>query len=183
MFLAKVKKELIKLKNKSWVDAKIWQDFSNFIESGKPLTKSEHNQEHLCAFFLPIHQKTQSIYLIDHIKGQDWMPPGGHIEPLESSEETVSREYQEELGRKISDEPIELFDLTIKPITNHPLHYCTKHYDFWYLVWVKELFNYSWDKGEFYHANWFPIETGLNKIKHNPDYKQTINKIAHEYFL
>ncbi|OGK67016.1 hypothetical protein A2313_01655 [Candidatus Roizmanbacteria bacterium RIFOXYB2_FULL_41_10] len=182
MNLAKIKTELLKLKNNALIKKETWQEFWDKLHSGQPLTKTERNSEHMCAFFLPVHRTTKSVYLIHHIKGADWMPPGGHIEPHEHPLLTVRREYQEELGQSLAQESVELIGLTIKSITNHPLNYCTKHYDFWYAVWVDKQHDYSWDRREFHSAGWFEIASGINKIQKNPDYQEVIKNLQANHF-
>jgi hypothetical protein len=44
-------------------------------------TKKEGNPLHYCVFFLPYDKSVGKIYLGHHIKADDWIPPGGHIEP------------------------------------------------------------------------------------------------------
>ncbi len=182
MNLAKIKAELLKLKNNPHIKEEVWQQFWDKLHNKQPLTKTEQNPEHVCAFFLPVHRTSRSIYLIHHIKGADWMPPGGHVEPNEHPLLTVRREYREELGRPLAQEQVDLIGITIKPITNHPFKYCTKHFDFWYAVSVEEQYPYSWDPGEFHAAGWFEIETGINKIQQNPDFQQVIKNMMTTFF-
>lgn len=183
MVLSKLKTQLIKIQKYPNISKQVWQQFWDKLHSNKPFTKKQRNPEHFCSFFLPVHQKSQSIYLVDHIKANDWMPPGGHLEPEECPLETVKREYEEELGQPLLKEKIELIGLTIKPITNHPLGYCTKHYDFWYVVWVEEQHQYSWDRGEFHNANWYEINLGIKKIQKNPDYAAVIKNLQQQAFF
>jgi len=176
MVLKQIKQELQILKNKNQVNKKVWQEFWQRLDSGQPLTRAEKKPDHFCAFFVPIHRPTQSIFLVDHIKGDDWMPPGGHIEPDELPLSTVKREFEEELGQSIGSKTIELFNLTTKSI-DPPRPNCQYHYDFWYLVWTDK-HNFNWDKGEFHNAGWFSIVDGANKIKRNQNYKKAIEQLS-----
>jgi len=72
-------KDIGLLKNKKHVHKNIVNRFIKRINKGK-LTKKDNNENHICTFFLPIHIKTRSIYLVHHKKANDWIPPGGHIE-------------------------------------------------------------------------------------------------------
>ncbi len=148
------------------------QRFLDRLAHNPKLTKREFVPDHICAFFVPIHRQSGSVYLGHHIKGRDWMPPGGHIEPGEHPVETVRREFREELRVGLGKEKIEIFNLSIKKI-EHPRRYCRLHYDLWYLVWTDKL-DFDFDPGEFYEAGWFGIREGAKKIKHNPDYRRIV---------
>jgi len=153
--------EIIKLKNKSHVDQRILDKVIDFISSEKQIVKSEGANNHIGTFFLPINRKTKSIYLVDHIKAKMWIPPGGHIEQNELPEDTVIREFEEELSHRLTTEKIQLFDLSITPI-NRPWQNCITHYDFWYLVYTKKL-PFKFLRKEFHNAGWFSFEEGLKK--------------------
>ena len=155
--------EVKKLKNVSWVSNKIISQFIDFIKNQPSLTKEERAGIHICSFFLPVHIKTKFIYLVHHIKANDWIPPGGHINKNELPIETVKREFEEELSHKLTNEKIELFDLSIKEI-NRPHQNCLIHYDIWYLVYTKKL-PFKFLRREFYDAGWFNLNEGVKKIK------------------
>ena len=151
-----LEKAILNLREKPHVNKKTLEQFSKRIESGAPFTKKEHTPAHFCSFFVPYNPQTHSIFVVHHKKAQDWIPPGGHIDPGESPLQTVHREYHEELGVVLKKEPIHLIDASITDIT-HPLGYCNKHYDFWYVV-STDTVNFKYDKGEFYDAGWYPID-------------------------
>lgn len=173
MILAKLKAGLKNLKGRPGVDEKVWQTCWQKVNNGLPLTKNEGNSEHCCTFFVPFHRSSGSIYLVDHIKANDWIPPGGHIEPGESPIETVRREFEEELGMALTNEPISFFNLSIKQIDRRKQN-CLKHFDLWHLVFVKKKHNFTWDRGEFHNAGWFKIKEGAKKIVKNPDYQRIV---------
>lgn len=167
-------REIFKLKNKIYVDKQLMEKFLKRIKSGQSLTKEGSEANHFCSFFLPVHLQTKSIYLGHHIKGDDWMPPGGHIKLKETPLQTVVREFYEELEHKLTGEKIELFDLTIKKI-NNPKHNCKVHYDFWYLVFTQK-HNFIFSKREFYTAGWLEIAKAPKLMRHK-DYKAVIGKL------
>jgi len=169
-----LKKEILKLKNKKHVDQNVLQKFLKRLQSGKGLLRYENIADHFCVFFLPIHHKSSSIYLGHHIKADDWIPPGGHIEKGEHPVDTIKREIVEELDYELGDELIEIFDLTIKPIRRK--HPCKLHWDLWYLIYLKEKIPFKFEKREFYNAGWFELERAVEKIKGN-NYRKTIEKL------
>jgi len=157
-----LKKEILKLKNKLNINQTTINKFQSFVDSEKKLTKSEGNQIHICTFFLPINKKTKSIYLINHIKAQMWIPPGGHIEKEEHPIRTVIREFEEELDHQLITEKVRLFNLSITAI-DRPWQNCVTHYDFWYSVEVEKI-QFNFLKKEFYQGDWFDFESGIKKI-------------------
>lgn len=173
-----LKSEITKLKNKSQVDQRIYQRFLERLENGQGLLRADNINDHYCVFFLPFHQLSHSVYLGHHIKANDWIPPGGHIEPNETPIETIKREFLEELDYELKDERVELFDLTIKNITN-PNHKCRVHWDIWYLVHIRKI-KFHFDKREFYDAAWFKLKKAIPKIK-GSSYRQTVEKLLHNF--
>jgi 8-oxo-dGTP pyrophosphatase MutT (NUDIX family) len=169
--LSQIKNELNKVKNK--VESKIYKQFIDRLNLPGPYTKSEYEPNHLCAFFVPYHQNSNSILLAEHKKAKDWIPPGGHIEPGEHPIDTVKREFKEELGTNLTNETINIFNLSIKPIP-HRLGYCKTHFDMWYLVNMNSKINFIWDRREFSNAGWYSLEKGAQKIKFNDDYKKIV---------
>jgi len=155
-----LKREISKLKNKAHVDQKVLQKFLQRLKhKSLGLLKHESLHDHFCTFFLPVHLKSKSVYLGHHIKADDWIPPGGHIEPDEHPLDTIKREFLEELKHELMDEKIELFDIGIKLIDN-PLHNCKAHWDLWYLVHTDKI-NFRFTKKEYYHASWFKLEKAV----------------------
>jgi 8-oxo-dGTP pyrophosphatase MutT (NUDIX family) len=166
--------ELNKLHKLKHVDKTIIEKFYRRIKRDERLIQEENSSNHFCCFFLPFHKQTGLIYLVDHIKGRDWMPPGGHIEENEFPLETIRREFLEELSHHLEREKIELFDLSVKKI-NKPEQLCKIHYDLWYLVYTDKI-NFIYDKKEFYQAGWFSIEKGLQLIK-TADYNVIVKRL------
>jgi len=168
-------KELDKLKDKSHVDKIIFYPFAKRITEGK-LTREENLENHLCSFFVPVHKSSKSIFIGHHVKADEWIPPGGHINKDEAPIETVFREFYEELNFKLTDEKTELFDLDridTRPGRTNP---CKVHYDFWYLVFMNEQSPFTFDKREFYDAGWFSIDDAVIKCRFKP-YVEILKKI------
>lgn len=132
----------------------VFAEFIKRINQGK-LLRQENPSDHFCVFFLPVDYESKSVYLVDHIKADDWIPPGGHIENFEHPVETVKREIVEELNFKVNENDIKIFDLTIKDITNL-VRSCRKHWDIWYLIPVKKR-NFKIDMREFRGGKWFTV--------------------------
>lgn len=151
------------VKKINYIDQQIIFKFQQFINNQWFLTKSEGSTTHLGTFFLPINNKTKSIYLVDHIKAKMWIPPGGHIEKDELPINTIRREFKEELNHQLTTEEIKLFNLSVTPI-NRLWENCVTHYDFWYSVSI-EKFPFNFLKKEFNDGKWFDLEEGLKIIK------------------
>mgnify|MGYP003405822479 CR=1 FL=1 len=138
-------------------------------------TKGEGNPLHYCSFFLPYDQSAGKIYLGHHKKANDWIPPGGHIEPGENPSQAAVREMKEELGVVITRDQLKPFCLSVKEI-NRPKVGCMAHYDVWHLVMIdKQDFDYL--KDEYHDAGWFTIADGVKKITKNPDFAKIIKNI------
>ena len=155
-YISRLKEEVLKFEDKN-ISPDLIEKFLNKLSSTDNITKELDIDEHICSFFVPVNKKTKSVYLVHHIKADDWIPPGGHIKFDEHPVDTVIREFEEELSHKIDKSQIELFTLSIKDISDNPRSPCKVHYDFWYLVDVpKKNFNYL--KKEFHDAYWHSIE-------------------------
>lgn len=147
------------------------------LEEGK-LTQSENPHDHMCAFFVPFHPETKRIFLGHHIKADMWIPPGGHIEQGELLEDTVRREFGEELGISLGDETVELFAATVVDLEPKPGKRCQRHWDWWHMVKTHELIDYDYDRGEFYEAGWFNFEEALTQMKTaSPVFVEAIEKL------
>ncbi len=149
-----------------------WKD----LKSGSMVhTKGEGNPRHYCSFFLPYDKGSGQIYLCNHIKAGDWIPPGGHIEPGETPSDAAVREMEEELRVTITKDMLEPYTLSVKPI-NRPESGCMTHFDVWYLVHMQvQQFHYL--ESEYHSASWFTIPAALTKITKNPDFAVIIAKI------
>ncbi|MGW5689032.1 NUDIX domain-containing protein [Nonomuraea sp. NPDC003754] len=85
-------------------DAKEAADQSAILEwvgSGEPLfrtAKPATPPRHLAVYAALLDETGRTIMLVDHIKAQSWLLPGGHVDPGEDPRDTVQREVAEELG-------------------------------------------------------------------------------------
>jgi len=151
-------------------------EFKQLKDSQSSHTKKEGNPAHYCSFFLPYDKEKGMIYLGHHKKANDYIPPGGHIEPGETPLEAAIREAAEELGLTISPSQLEPWNLSVKQI-NRPESGCVAHYDIWFLLHVKvQPINYL--QSEYHNADWFKIPDGLTKITRNPDFAQIISLLG-----
>lgn len=173
-YISELRNEVLKFKNtkKSLIDK-----FLKKLSSTDKVTKELNIDEHFCAFFVPINRKTKSVYLVHHIKADDWIPPGGHIIFGEHPTETVIREFYEELEYKISKKQISNFTLSYKDISRNPRNPCKLHFDFWYLVDVPKK-NFNFLKKEFYDAFWHPLNGETYKKVKTPQYNKIIRTLG-----
>lgn len=171
-----LRNEILKLKNKPHVDQKILAKHLEFLEKEKEFTRPQNPLHHFGIYFLPIHRKSNSIFLVYHKKANQWIPPGEHLEKGETSVEAVIRGCQEELQYRPRVDSIKLFDLSIVNIRNLRSRPCLRHYDVWYLVEVKDKISFAWDKREFHEAKWFKIEDAVKKAK-RLNYNKIVRKL------
>ncbi len=139
-------------------------------------TKKEGAPHHYCAFFLPYDARRKKIYLCHHIKANDWIPPGGHIEPGETPTSAAVREMKEELRVDIQPSQLRSWNLSVKPI-NRPDSGCLTHYDVWHLVDVPEQ-QFDYDPREYYQAAWFDLATAPQQVTKNPDFARLLTLLA-----
>lgn len=159
----KIKNLVSKLKKLSHVDRKTIKKFLKRIQSDKNITQEENPEDHFCAFFVPVYLLKLEIFIGYHIKAQEWIPPGGHIERGEMPGNTVYREFSEELSYDLTDEKVKLFDIGITRINNlDAKRKCKIHWDFWYYVKTKKI-DFVYDKSEFHNAGWFTIDRAVKK--------------------
>lgn len=157
------------------IDSRVIKQFRSLKSSQDSHAKKEGNPMHYCSFFLPYDKKLGKIYLGHHKKADDWIPPGGHIEPGETPTAAAIREMQEELRVEISSDQLEPWNLSVKPI-NRPESGCLTHYDIWYLVHLP-VQDFDYLKSEYHDAGWFGVREGISKIAKNPDFAAIISKL------
>ena len=165
--------QIEKFYNLPHIDPVSVAQFQSLKNSQSTHTKKEGNPRHYCSFFLPYYKNSDKIYLCHHIKANDWIPPGGHIEPGETPTDAAIREMQEELGVAISKSQLIPFALSVKPI-NRPEAGCVAHYDVWFLVDIP-VQNFAYLQSEYHDAGWFTVPEGVAKIQHNPDFAAIIS--------
>lgn len=138
-------------------------------------TKGEEALHHYCAFFLPYDVVARKIYLGHHKKADDWIPPGGHIEPGERPSDAAIREMKEELNIVITKKSLKPFNLSVKPINREAVG-CLTHYDVWHLVDI-QVQEFAYLKSEYYDARWFSLKDGVKKITKNQDFAEIIRQL------
>lgn len=161
------------LNKKKYVSKKLIRKLEERIAKNN-VTKPDNPADHFCSFLVPVHEKTQSIFAGHHIKADEWIPPGGHIEKGERPEGAVRREFTEELSSTLTNETIELFDISITRVF-HPSRPCRVHNDFWFAVHMPTKKTFAYDKGEFYDAEWMPLEEAIRRARR----KSIIDPLTH----
>jgi len=157
------------------VDIKTVEMFNDLKSGSQVHTKGEGNPRHYNSLFLPYDKAKGMIYLGNHIKADDWIPPGGHIEKGETPKDTCIREMKEEFGVDITRDQLQAFNISVKPINRLEFN-CMAHYDVWHLVHIKyQVFDFI--KTEYYDAGWFTISDGIAKITKNPDFAKIISDL------
>ena len=168
--------EITPLLDRTKLDISIFDAWNDLRTGSLVHTKKEGNPRHYCSFFLPYDKKVGKIYLGHHKKANDWIPPGGHIEPGETPSEAAIREMKEELGVEITKGQLSAFTVSVKHI-DRPESGCVTHYDVWHLVDIK-VRDFDFLKSEYYDAGWFTITEGVKKITKNPDFAAIIESIG-----
>lgn len=160
--------EIDPLLDLSLISMETYDAFTDLRRGSMVHTKKEGNPRHYCSFFLPYDKDQGKIYLGHHKKAEDWIPPGGHIEPGETPSQAAIREMKEELGVVITPDMLTAFNLSVKHIGSTERG-CLAHYDVWHLVQIKEQ-NFDYLKSEYHDAGWFSLEECSSKITKNPDF-------------
>ncbi len=140
------------------------KDVLYWIDSGVNIfriEKPDKPPKHLVSYFVLIDPDQNSLLLVDHIKAQLWLPPGGHVEVNEAPCDTVVRELHEELNKEAiflrnNDKP---FFVTV----NETGGLTPGHVDvsLWYLVRGNAEEFLLYDKGEFNDIEWFTFDEVL----------------------
>lgn len=146
--------EIEKLKIKKDLNQSVYQQFLQRLSKNK-FTREENKDSHFCVFFLPVDFEKRQVFLVHHIKADDWIPPGGHIDKGEHPLETVKRELKEELQVDLEKTAPKIFYLSRKPIKNRTP--CKMHWDIWYFLPIKKR-EFNFDKSEFYKVEWFDVD-------------------------
>ncbi|MGH3845935.1 MAG: NUDIX domain-containing protein [Pseudonocardiaceae bacterium] len=61
--------------------------------------------KHLCVYFALFDEARRSVLLVDHVKANLWLFPGGHVDDGEDPRTTVLREAAEELQTEAEFHP------------------------------------------------------------------------------
>ncbi|MBA2369928.1 MAG: NUDIX domain-containing protein [Candidatus Protochlamydia sp.] len=152
----------------------------NWIETGSEIFRIEKpatTDTHLVSYFVIVSHEMDQILLVEHIKAELWLPPGGHVEPGENPKEAVKREAMEELGIEaefLFEDP--LF-LTVTVTTGN----VGKHTDvsLWYVLEgnANQLLNF--DPEEFHQIRWFGIKD-IPYEKSDPHMYRFIEKLLYQ---
>jgi 8-oxo-dGTP pyrophosphatase MutT (NUDIX family) len=165
------------LEKEGRVTGRVAREVKNRLEGGR-LIQSDNLEDHMCAFFVPVHLESQSVFIGHHVKADMWIPPGGHIEPEEMLEDTVRREFEEELGVFLESEPITLFAVTVVDLEPKPGKKCKRHWDWWHMVSVPEKTEYDYDRREFFEATWLVLNEALEKMSDaRPEFEDAMQRL------
>jgi 8-oxo-dGTP pyrophosphatase MutT (NUDIX family) len=131
-----------------------------WVASGAPLFRT-HPPDippmHLAVYLALLDEKQEAVLLVDHIKADLWLLPGGHVDPDEDPRHTPLREAKEELGVTIEfhagvgDRPVFLTVTATRGL--HP------HTDvtFWFVAQGDRTTPLAGDPGEFRSVAWFDL--------------------------
>ncbi len=170
-----IQKHIQTHQNHEYFQSRLIQPFLNKLKDPKIL-KKQNTPSHLCVMFIPFYQTSNNniyIYLGHHKKADDWIVPGGHIEPNETPTQTVIREFKEELNFDIKPNQVQFFNIAIKPV-NKPHWGCVTHYDLWYAIRLPNRIDFEFITSEYYQARWVQLEEVKNYTRHNPLYVEII---------
>ena len=137
-------------------------DTLQWIKSGAELFRIQKPNippKHLVSYFIIVDPKENKILLVDHIKAQLWLPPGGHVEPNENPKVTVEREIVEELNT----EAIFLYDGIFFLTQAVTVGLTAGHTDvsLWYVLQGDSNVPLQYDPGEFNGYKWFGYDETL----------------------
>lgn len=138
-------------------------DAIEWIDSGVEIFRIEKPAippKHLVSYFIILDLEKEKIMLVDHIKAELWLPPGGHVEKDEDPKNTVEREIQEELNMSadfVSTDPFFITQaVTVGKTAGHT------DVSLWYVLKADSEKEITYDPGEFNRYKWFDYEEILN---------------------
>lgn len=148
-----------------------------WIDSGAALcriAKPATPPQHLVAYFTLVDLVRGSLLLVDHKNAGLWLPTGGHVEPGEHPDTTVSRELQEELcipAKFVFPRPIFLtIAQTIGSTAGHT------DVSLWYALQGSSQQQLHFDHTEFNEIAWFPLD-GVPTERTDPNLSRYIAKL------
>ncbi len=126
----------------------------DWIDSGAPLARTEKPatpNPHLVSYFVVMDG--DHILLVDHINAELWLPTGGHVDPDEHPQTTVTREAQEELALEAEF----VFDTPLFITVTDTVGKTAGHTDIslWYVLRGDRTKDYDFDQTEFETVRWF----------------------------
>lgn len=126
---------------------------------------------HFTASAFVVNKDMTKVLLIEHLKHNMWLIPGGHIDDDESALAASIRETEEEVGIKISD--LTLLDYKILDIDVHrisedvtkcePSHF---HYDVRYIFKLDDEALIEINKSEAKDYKWIDISEVIDQDNH-----------------
>jgi len=160
-------------------------DVLQWLASGENIfriKKPDTPPKHLVSYFVLLDPNKRSLLLVDHIKAQLWLPPGGHVRFNEHPKAAVVREIQEEFTM-----PATFLQGNDKPIfvtVNQTGGLTPGHIDvsLWYILRgnVHDFLRY--DKSEFLDTEWYTFDEILQSDpiifdRHLPRFVKKISSI------
>ena len=136
----------------------------HWIGSGEEIFRIEKPAtpyRHIVSYFVVVDG--DHMLLVDHIKGQCWLPSGGHVDPGEHPQETVKRECMEELfmpAQFLTEKPLML--TVTKTVGIPPVH---EDVSLWYVLKGDRSQEVKYAADEFDGVKWFhfndvPLDQG-----------------------
>ncbi len=137
-------------------DDAAWQRFQTRIEQGG-VSREENPLSHFGVQFVPLNQKTREVFLVHHKKANQWIAAGGHVDLHETPEQTLLREYFEELGEQLDPKtvPSPIFFSILDIDLTRPT--CQTHHDLWYAI-PSDGSHFQVDPTEFYETRWMSFD-------------------------
>lgn len=163
------------------------QDIVKWLRSGTNpfrLKKPDTPPKHLVAYFVFVDFEHESILLVDHIKAQLWVPPGGHVTFNELPEDAVIREAEEEFGMQAifsrgNKNP--LFVTVTRTVGLTPGH---TDVSLWYILKGDIHDKLRYDRSEFTDVEWYTFDEILetDPLIFDPHLQRFTAKIASKAF-
>jgi len=128
--------------------------YVKWIQAGNPiwrLTPPAVPPRHLVCYFVPYDRNTHSFLLANHIKAQQWLPGGGHVEEYEDPKVTAIRECKEELNTLATlswDTPF---------FVSRTMH-AHEDMSLWYALEGKQGDFFDFTRAEFTDVKWFTLD-------------------------
>ncbi|MBB5110458.1 8-oxo-dGTP pyrophosphatase MutT (NUDIX family) [Micromonospora echinospora] len=144
------------------------QAMTGWVRSGEPLFRRHAPADpprHLAVYFALLDERERSVMLVDHLKANCWLLPGGHVDEDEDPRHTVVREAAEELGvladfhSRFGDDP---FFLSRTWTRGHHSHV---DMTLWFILEARRTDPVRPDPREFRSVRWY----GLTEVNWNSD--------------
>ena len=159
------------------------QNVVTWLKSGANpfrLKKPDIPPKHLVSYFVLVDPDQRSILLVDHIKAQLWLPPGGHVELNELPRNAVLREANEEFGIQASflrGDTTPFFITVTQTVGLTPGH---TDVSLWYLLRASIHDKLRFDRSEFTDIEWYTFDEILNTdpVIFDPHMQRFTKKLA-----